>query len=54
MRFSEALPSLEASDAIRAVGLLDRCLQSVDETSDESSFLSGLLADLVTEFSAQW
>ncbi|MFP6703308.1 MAG: sigma-54-dependent Fis family transcriptional regulator [Planctomycetaceae bacterium] len=54
VRFSEALPSLEASDAIRAVGLLDRCLQSVDETSDESSFLSGLLADLVTEFSAQW
>ena len=33
---------------------MDRCLQSVGESSEEQSFLSGLLPELVTEFSAQW
>jgi len=54
VRFSDALPSLDTAAAHRAVGLLDRCLQSVGESSDERNFLSGMLPELVTEFSAQW
>ena len=54
VRFSDALQSLDTAAAHRAVGLLDRCLQSVGESRDERSFLSGMLPELVTEFSAQW
>ena len=54
MSFSDALQSLDTDEAVRAVGLLDRCLQSVYESSGESALLSGLLPELVTEFSAQW
>ena len=54
VRFSDALQSLDVHEAVRATGFLDRCLQSVAESPDESTLLGGLLPELVTEFSAQW
>ena len=54
MRFNDGLQSLETNEAIRAIGLLDRCLQAAGESTDQQALLDQLLPELVTEFSAQW
>ena len=54
MRFNDGLQSLATSEAIRAIGLLDRCLQAAGESTHQQALLDQLLPELVTEFSAQW
>ena len=54
VRFNDGLQSLETNEAIRAIGLLDRCLQAAGESTDQQALLDQLLPELVTEFSAQW
>ena len=54
MRFNDGLQSLGASEAVRAIGLLDRCLQTAGESTNQQALLDQLLPELVTEFSAQW
>lgn len=54
MRFNDGLQSLGASEAVRAIGLLDRCLQAAGESTNQQALLDQLLPELVTEFSAQW
>ncbi len=54
MRFNDGLQSLATSEAVRAIGFLDRCLQSAGESTNQQALLDQLLPELVTEFSAQW
>ena len=54
VRFNDGLQSLGASEAVRAIGLLDRCLQAAGESTNQQALLDQLLPELVTEFSAQW
>ena len=54
VRFNDGLQSLGASEAVRAIGLLDRCLQTAGESTNQQALLDQLLPELVTEFSAQW
>jgi len=54
VRFNDGLQSLATSEAVRAIGFLDRCLQSAGESTNQQALLDQLLPELVTEFSAQW